>query len=244
MKKNQQNSQTAYEYNAHSSVSDEQVKDHGWSDAINRMIDQRYAFLDMQYEEGAYLFRGMSEGLFDALLINQFWHYNGNDRGNVFEKEQNILLVSQDFSDAYTVSKMWEQQRDACILIIKSDQFNYALSEKNAAMMATAEPGVVFKYPFFSNPFTLQDIEFLVITGKVLDDIKINSSGLDDVSFKKLVTIIDDIQALGKLIVCSSSNEEVERSQFEKLIIENLSDKGITGANVIKSDLKPTSLQK
>ena len=41
------------------------------------MINQRYAFLAMQFEDNGFLFRGMSSGLFDALLDGKFWHWNG-----------------------------------------------------------------------------------------------------------------------------------------------------------------------
>ena len=39
-------------------------------------------------------------------------------------------------------------------------------------MMATAEPGMVFKYPFLTRPLTLEDIELLVISNATL--IKLN----------------------------------------------------------------------
>lgn len=242
MKKNRSDSQTAYQYNAHSSVSDTKVNDHGWSDAINKMIDLRYAFLALQYDNEGYLFRGMSTGLFDALINNQFWHYAGDDRGNHFEKELDILLFSQDLSDAFTVSKIWEQKQDACILVFKSSIFNDALNEKKAAMMATAEPGVVFKYPFLSYPLTLEDIGYLIVPVDLIDKLKnrIKPDGMDDDAFDKLLSIVDALQVSDKLILCDCEKEKFDRSQVEKIIVESLVNRKISSATTVKNTVKPT----
>ncbi|MGB1800879.1 MAG: hypothetical protein ACPHLK_08645 [Gammaproteobacteria bacterium] len=241
MKKKPLNSQTAYEHNAHGSVSNAQVKNHGWSSAINRMIDQRYAFLGLQYEEDGYLFRGMNSGLLDAIVNNQFWHYVGDDRGNHLEKELNVLFVSQDFSDALTVSKLWQAQWDACIIIFKSKIFNNALINKNAAMMATAEPGVIFKYPFLCQALSFSDIEKIIVSTEFLT--KLSS---DDVLEKfsktekeQLLSSFNQLQNENKIIQVDIKSLDFERSAVEKEILRTLSKTKIEGAKTIKSDLKP-----
>lgn len=242
MKDNQHNSQTAYQHNSHSSVSNTPVKEHGWSDAINRMIEQRYAFLDLQYEDDGYLFRGMSCGLYEALLDNKFWHYPGDDRGCHFEKELNVLLVSQDFSDAFTVSSLWEQSSDACILIFKSKIFNTELNNKNAAMMATAEPGVVFKYPFLCDPLTLQNISYLIVSAKLLDKI-FNQKEVKDLNYSiinRLSKIINELQIRDKLIIFDSVEQISGRSSIERMLQKKMSEKSVSGAKTVKSELKPT----
>jgi hypothetical protein len=246
--KQQPNSQTAYQYNAHSSSSAE-VNDHGWADAVNRMIDQRYAFLALEYENNAYLFRGMSSGLFDTLLDNRFWHYSGDDSGTHFEKELDILLLSQDLSDALTISKLWEQKDDACIIVFRSEIFNQALKKKKAAMLATAEPGVVFKYPFLTQPLTLDDIEYLIISTNLLDAIENGKKSgafnkMDDSKFSRFTSVVANIQAMDKLLVPEYTKENVpcliSRSDLEKALIECLLKREVTGAKVINSNIKPT----
>jgi hypothetical protein len=240
-----ENSQTAYQHNAHSSASTSEVNDHGWADAINRMIDQRYAFLALEYEKSGYLFRGMSSGLFNALLDNRFWHYSSEDRGAHFEKELDVLLVSQDFSDAFTVSKLWEQKLDACIIVFQSEIFNQALKENKAAMMATAEPGVVFKYPFLTHPLRLDDIEYLIISTDLLDAVK-NSSGLnkfseiDGAELNRLSSIIAEMHALDKLIIQEHIEENNTRSNMEKALIKSLLKREAVGAKSINSNIKPS----
>lgn len=228
--------QTAYEHNSHSTESDKEIKDHAWAFAIRQMIKQRYAFLGLQYGDDGFLFRGMSEGLFDALLNNRFWHYDGKDRGNHFEKELNILLVSQDFSDAFTVSKIWEQGYDSCIVIFKSDVFNKALIAKNAAMMATAEPGVIFKYPFLCRPLALSEIEYIVVSRQL-------ASGLNDKNrcekYEKLFSVFHHLQQENKLIQIDIKGLAFERNAIEEKIKESLYQMKIQGAKTIESFLKP-----
>jgi len=239
-------SQTAYQHtNASPASSIEKTNDHGWANAINRMIDQRYAFLALKYESSGYLFRGMSSGFFDALLDNTFWHYSGDDRGTHFEKELDVFLLSQDFSDALTVSRLWEQKLDACILIFRSEIFNQALSKKEAAMMATAEPGVVFKYPFLVHPLTLDDIEYFIVSAELLDMIENRKNfsefnNLEESNFIKFSSLITNMQASGKIIFSENTQEICHRSEFEKILMNTLLKREISGSKPIASHLKPT----
>ena len=230
MKKIKPNSQTAYEHNSSVVNKALKVKSQGWSNAINQMIEQRYAFLGLQYEQG-YLFRGMSSGLSDSLMHNSIWHYSGEDQGSHFEKELDVLLISQDFSDAYTISKIWEDKEDACIFVFKSDLFNIALYEKNAAMLATAEPGVVFRYPFLCKPLILSDIEFIVVSNEFFN----RQCQNDD----KLLSIYKSLQNDNKIINIEPKSFEYERALIEKEILRIFSANKIAGAKTIKSHLKP-----
>lgn len=239
------NSQTAYTHNAHGSVSDAQAKNHGWSSAINRMIDQRYAFLALQYEKDGYLFRGMSAGLLDAILSDQFWHYDGDDRGTHLEKELDVLFVSQDFSDALTVSRLWETQRDACIVIFKSNIFNNALTNKNAAMMATAEPGVVFKYPFLCQALSLSDIENIIVSSEFLTKLSNNDvlKKIDETEHARLLSSFNQLQNENKIIQVDLKSLGFERTAVEKEIVRSLFKIKIKGAKTIKTDLKPAKFK-
>ncbi len=242
--KDQTNSQTAYLHNAHSTSTVVDTSDHGWTDAINRMVDQRYAFLAMQYKSSGYLFRGMSSGFFEALLEGEFWNYSGRECDDNFEQELDILLVTQDFSDAFTVSKLWESRLDACIIIFKSDVFNQALYDKKAAIMATAEPGVVFKYPFLTQPLSLNDIDYLIVSENLLAAIENKKTlsafkELNDSKFTSLSSLLNNLHMSGKLIIPECTDDNCQRTSFEKLLQDHLLTREIDGAHAIYSDLKP-----
>lgn len=240
--KKQNDKQTAYLHNAASSFFSNTF-DHGWTDAINRMIDQRYAFLGLQYENKGNLFRGMSSGLFESLLSNNFWHYAAQDSCSVLEKNLDVLFLSQDFSDAYTQSKIWEQKVDACIVILESDLFNNALKKKQAAVMATAEPGMVFKYPFISHPLNMDEIQLLIVSKNILkitsDKATINDLDISERGFIKLKKIISALDSSGKLIYVNPKQESFERSHLEGFILQKLIENHIFGAKTVKSNLKP-----
>ncbi len=248
MKKTSSN-QTAYQHNAHSPSSSVEENDHGWAGTINRMIDQRYAFLALEYENKGYLFRGMSSGLFDTLLDNKFWHYPGDDSGTHFEKELDILLLSQEFSDAFTISKLWENKKDAGIIIFRSEIFNQALKEKKAAMLATAEPGVVFKYPFLTHPLTLDDIEYLIVSTDLFAAIENKKKlsvfdKMDESQSGRLSTLLSNIHAIGKLLTPEHVKEnyphQIGRSDLEKVLMKCLLKRDVVGAKTISSNSKPT----
>ncbi|MBL1141954.1 MAG: hypothetical protein HND53_07990 [Proteobacteria bacterium] len=243
MNKNE-SSQTAYQNNAHSLSITLAENDHGWAEPINRMIDQRYAFLALQYESEGYLFRGMSSGLFDALLEDQFWHYPSNDSGNHFEKELNVLLLSQDLSDAYSISKLWEKKPDSCIVIFRSEIFNRALNEKKAAMMATAEPGIVFKYPFLSHPLGIEDIDYLIVSPQIVDLIENNKnsarfSEIQDLDFNKISLRLSELYNAGKLLMPDFNMEDNGRSVLEKKLVAHLLENAVFGAQSVTSAIKP-----
>jgi hypothetical protein len=244
MNKTEKN-QTAYQYD---SVSSSIITTHnyGWADAINRMVDQRYAFLDLQYESEAYLFRGMSSGLFHALSDDWFWHYAAQDRGGNLEKELGIIFVSQDFSDAYTISKLWKKKIDACILVFKSDVFNHALDEKEAAMMATAEPGVVFKYPLLTQALTISDIDYFILPSELIDRVQDEELELfpemENLDSAYLKSLILELHKAGKVLIsdANSLDGNSERSVLENYLNKKLLERNILGAKTIPASCKPT----
>jgi hypothetical protein len=239
-----ESSQTAYQFNAHSSASTTTSIDHGWADPINRMLDQRYAFLALQYEGGGYLYRGMSAGLFGTLLNGKIWHYSDSDKATQFEKDLDVILFSQDFSDALTVSKLWEQLADACIIIFRSEIFNQALAAKKAAMLATAEPGVVFKYPFLTYPLNITDIDCLIVSIEFLNVInnreELNKyENFDDDQYTRLLKTINTLQESNKIIIPEAKPESHQRSLLEKKLLNLLIKREIVGATIIDSSDKP-----
>lgn len=156
--------QTAYPYNAVAPSKRRAVHAPGWPPAIRRMLEQRHAFLPLQYDGTGYLFRGMRRGLGAALLNNRFWHFAVDTAVGRLEQELDVLFCSQDLSDALGVARLWEDAADAAILVFRSALFNAALRRQQAAMMATAEPGVIFKYPLLTFPLTARDIACFIVT--------------------------------------------------------------------------------
>lgn len=233
--------QTAYPYNATKQSQQIPSRNHGWTATINRLLEQRFAFLPQQYEENAYLFRGMSCGLLRALLDNYFWHFNESLSVSCFEQELDILCVSQDFSDSYTFSRLWGHNPDACIVITRADIFNKELRARKAAILGMAEPGVVFRYPFFTRPLTLQEIELVIVSPLLLAAIKTGclheiDKQCHDEQHAHIDAVVQQMLDDNRLLVCP---EIYQRQELEHNLSLLLEERSIRGAKPVASDLMP-----
>lgn len=234
--KKHSNKQTAYEFNSHASELNSSIKDHGWASPINRMIDQRYAFLNLSYANQGYLFRGMSSGIFNAILEKQFWHSPLDNEG--LEQELDIVFASQDVSDALTVTRLWEGSYDKCILVIKASLFNEELLKKRAAIMATAEPGVIFKYPFFTSPISIDDVDYIIFHPEYLK--QLDKYFADEIKCRKLKLELERLYSKNKIIMPESLEAELNnRKGFENSIHSLFNKHCISAAKVIESGIKP-----
>lgn len=236
-----ESSQTAYQYNSTSHEVQTVAANYGWSAAINRLLAQNFAFLPLCYEDDAYLFRGMSCGLLKALLDNYFWHFNESLHVSRFEQELDILCVSQDFSDSYTYSQLWGHNPDACIVITRASTFNKQLHSRNAAILGMAEPGVVFRYPFFTQPLTLQDIELIVVSPLLLAAIKARCLHEVDERCRAeqhahLDKVVQKMLDDNRLLVCP---EIYQRQDLEHSLAQLLEERSIQGAKPVASELIP-----
>lgn len=135
-----------------------------WHPAIGRLHLQGHNFLRMNYSPDCALFRGAASGLKDLAVSGVCGHFCGTHSATSMEQELDVLLISQDLSDACTIARFWEIERDNYIAVLDSDRFNSELDQGRAAMLGFAEPGVVFRYPFFCEPFPLDWIRWLFVS--------------------------------------------------------------------------------
>lgn len=152
--------QTVYAYDARPLQGDGDVAC-GWAEEIQALIRQGYCFLDATYEPTGVLFRGVGSGVAAWLEAG-----DGGPQADVsgrsdFERQLGVMFCSQDASDALAVSRLWEE-RDAAVLVFEAGVFVREWLAKRAAVMAFAEAGVVFRYPFFSRPLRLQDVLLVI----------------------------------------------------------------------------------
>ena len=219
--------QTAYPYNAVAPSGRRAVHAPGWPPAIRRMLEQHYAFLPLQYDGTGYLFRGMRRGLGAALLNDRFWHFAADTALGRLEQELDVLFCSQDLSDALGVARLWEDAADAAILVFRSALFNAALRRQQAAMMATAEPGVIFKYPLLTLPLTARDIACFIVTPAC-------SVGLDQARRAGLCRLA----APDRLIVCDRAALD-SRQRLQAAILLEFERRGIDPAKPRASKIAP-----
>lgn len=152
--------QTVYLYDAIPIQADAPFRS-GWAPEIDGLMQQGYGFLDAVFESDGVLFRGMSNGLSSALTSKAFGGFADNGSLCELEQQLNVLFCSQDLSDAINVSRIWETV-DSGILVFPSRIFVQEWEARQAAVMAFAEAGIVFKYPFMLRSLVLNEVAVVV----------------------------------------------------------------------------------
>ena len=157
---------TAYDSNTRTQPIEKEPVVSGWHPKIDVLLQDGYSFLPYEYSETGVLFRAMNSGLINAVRNKRFGLFEDDNPHAPMEHNLEIFFVSHDLSDAMTIARIWGETEDAAILCIHSRVFNAYNAVKRAAVMAFAEPGVVFKYPFFVEPIELTDIFRIFINEK------------------------------------------------------------------------------
>lgn len=135
-----------------------------WAKPIDHLLAAGYAFVGSRFTQEGYLFRGMSHHLLACLSTGEFGHFPGSNEVTQVEKTMNIFFVSHEISDALSVSSIYQAHDDGAILVFKASLFNQQLSQKQAAVLAVGDFGLVFRYPFLTRPIRLEEVEYIVCT--------------------------------------------------------------------------------
>ncbi|MCP5202165.1 MAG: hypothetical protein H6977_19375 [Gammaproteobacteria bacterium] len=138
----------------------------GWAQAFARLVERDYAFLPLGYAPPGWLFRGIDRGL-AALLAGEPLALNTGEHAlAALEREAGVLFVSQDVSDALSVTRLWAAPPDAAILAIPAAAFAAAQADGRAAVLGFADPGVVFRYPAFAAPLAASAVSHVFVAAQ------------------------------------------------------------------------------
>lgn len=188
-----------------------------WAPAITRLLAAGYSFLGNSYTEDGFLFRGMETGVMNAITNGSFGHFDGSREESGVERIMDICFFTREIRDALTVADM-RNNRNGCILVLSARHFNRALSERRAAVMAIGDSGMVFGYPFLADSVLLDEIDALVITQPLAEEIQATHPALR-----------------GKLIIF---NPETDGNN-EEILRQSLSAQGIKSAAIMPDTVKP-----
>ena len=206
----------------------------GWDKKIIQLYSDGYSYLGFRFSDPGYLFRGASCGLRDLVMSECFGYYQGDRSVSVLEQQLGIYFLTQDLSDAYAVARFWEIPHDGFIAVLKSKVFNQELEFGRAAVLGFAEPGVVFKYPFLTQPLSLEQIDYLIISTndyaaiyRELD----NQTGSFETEFGGALQTWKSRGDLEKFIVPEADSVKgISRSDFEKAMLCAVAECGILSA--------------
>lgn len=151
-----------------------------WAEAIDRLLAARYPFHPCRYSDDGFLFRGLAGGLKTALNTERFGHCESSHRMSEVERIMGVYFVSSELSDALSLTVLHENPADTAILVFRSRVFNRRLDACAAAVLAIGDSGVVFRYPFLTEPLTPADIDYLLVSPATRDALKPLPPALND----------------------------------------------------------------
>lgn len=157
-----------------------------WSTSIDFLLAAGYSFFPCHYENEGYLFRGMQTGLGQSLTAGRFGYFDGDDEMCSVEQAMDICFLTNEISDAVTVSRLYDSSADAAILAIKASVFHSYLNDGKAAVLAIGDGGIVFRYPFLTNSLSEKDVTWIFTTDKRVN--RQSTAGLSD----RIITLQGD----------------------------------------------------
>lgn len=221
---------TAYASNTRSGSKLQKRVNYDRNDKIRRLLEADHSFLPICYRSPGFLFRGLEIGLSAACENGHFSLNRGDHTLAHLERDLGVLLVSADFSDAYTVSRLWKSADDGVILALKGDYFAEAYARHKAATLAFAEPGVLFKYPFLCDPIDIRDVAYFIVkrTGAEILNQALKAGGENTAS-----------NSSPKLILADSVDGRMSRQALSQYLEACLDERKIISASMLKVDDYP-----
>jgi hypothetical protein len=207
----------------------------GWDPKIAQLFALGHNFLGCEYSDGGWLYRGGSIGLMEVLRTGEAGWFESEKPVARLERDLGVFLISQDFSDAYSVARFWEGTPDSYIAVFKSAFFNRELRAGRAAVLGFAEPGVVFKYPFLIRPPAISEIDYLIVSPenhKMIKAEKFGESlgaelaGPDRLPRREFLDLM-----ISKVVSpCIDEGAQTNRADYEKTLLELLNGLEIKSA--------------
>ena len=118
---------------------------------------------DVRFRNEGVLFRGIVP-LTPRMLADGELAFNGPAHSLcALDQDLNVLLVSNEFSDAVTVARPYLATRDAAVAVVPVSAFSWRADAGEAGVLSFAEPGVVFRYPFLARPVTFAECACLFV---------------------------------------------------------------------------------
>ena len=136
----------------------------GWHPSLDRLLASGHIFMGQTYSGTGMLFRGLPDGLMQALDQDSFWLSDADKPLCNLERELGVSFCSEVARDALAVARPWEYPAgDVVVLIFPATVFAQRWRERAAATLGFADVGMVFKYPCLVEPLSWADLYGLVV---------------------------------------------------------------------------------
>lgn len=146
-----------------------------WHPTIRKLLQDGNSFLPLQFSVQGYLFRGLRNGLGLTLECGCAGHFSAKHSLGSLERKLGVFFVSNTPSDALNVAGLERGDADTGIAVFPATLFNDALEQGRAGVLAYAEGGLIFRYPFLCQAPVLENAAYLLINAAVRDRIAIDT---------------------------------------------------------------------
>ena len=217
-----------------------------WAPEIKWLLEEHQFFLEYQYSDEGYVFRGINGGLSEGLISGTF---QSADQLKAHGREDavRVFFLSEQISDAVYGGRFHEGGRDRAILVLRSTVFNKALKARKAAVLGVGVYQTT-RNPFLTEPLTLEDVEMIIVhpDTKAYYDSLLETKTVSDAEAilkEKLLTYQKDgtynkIRALSfPWHVAGPDGGEKEQTALQVSVLSAL---GIKAAEFVDSELYPT----
>lgn len=130
------------------------------------------------YAGSGFLFRGINGDLPTGAAQGAFGQNQGPGAPARLERELGVLWCSANPADAVGATGLWEEHREAGVAVFPAATFAAEQEAGRAGILAYAEGGMIFRYPFLAGPLPLDWVTRLLVPAHVAATLEMQLRGL------------------------------------------------------------------
>lgn len=147
---------------------------------VAELRDAGFPFHRETYTGSGYLFRGIGGDLLKGVARGAFGQNEDPGAPARLERELGVLWCSANPNDAVGASGLWEAGREAGVAVFPAATFAQEQEAGRAGILAYAEGGMVFRYPFLVGPLPLDWMDRILVPPTVTAMVEERLQGLQD----------------------------------------------------------------
>ena len=130
---------------------------------VDRLKQRDYSFHPSSFSDSGVLFRAIVPFTPGVLSENTVPYNPGKHSLFALERELGALLFSNELSDAISLARLDRRGCNAAIAVFSVSSFHARARRAAAGVLAFAEPGFVFRYPFLAPPFAAAEAQVILV---------------------------------------------------------------------------------
>ncbi|NNM01192.1 MAG: hypothetical protein HKO62_10615 [Gammaproteobacteria bacterium] len=144
----------------------------GWAPAVENLLAAGYSFLAERFDPAGCLFRGVYVNAQGAFVPGCADGAAAGSELALVEQVMGVSFVSHELSDALHGAGQAPPDALAAIAVLPAALFETRRRQGAAAVLAIGDSGLVFRYPFLTDPPQPADCQLLMTCGPVPEGLR------------------------------------------------------------------------